>query len=209
MADQRHDYGLSALEDLAADVDPLTLFDAWLADARGASGIDEPTAMTLATMDEFGPDARIVLMRGRDERGLRFFTNVTSAKGLQLAGAPRAACVFHWQPLQRQVRIRGPVERLPDADSDAYWAGRPVDSQVASAMSEQSRPIESREALADRMATAMARFGGAPITRPDTWGGYRVVPHDIEFWQGRPARLHDRILFTAHDEHWERTRLQP
>lgn len=205
---ERFEYDLDSLIDLGPDVDPLVLFDEWLRVA-GEAGVREPGAMTLATMDEFGPDARVVLMRGRDERGFRFFTNLTSAKALQLAGAPRAACVFHWHPVYRQVRIRGPVELLDAAAADEYWDARPVDSQVASAMSDQSRPIASRDELSQRMATAMARSGGAPVPRPDSWGGYRVIPHEIEFWQGRPARLHDRLLFTAHDDTWTVARLQP
>lgn len=205
-AHDHHDYDRDVLGDVRG-VDPLALLDEWLDDARRA-GLDEPTAMVLATTDEFGPDARVVLMRGRDERGLRFFTNYDSAKGRQLAGVPRAACVFHWQPLERQVRVRGPVERLSAEDSDAYWADRPRESRVASAMSDQSRPVASRAALQQRMADALAAAGD-DVPRPANWGGYRVVPHEVEFWQGRPARLHDRLLFTESDGTWTSERLQP
>lgn len=208
MTTDRRDYDRSALLD-GADVDPLLLLDRWLADAAAEPSIEEPMAMTLATMDDFGPDARIVLLRGRDERGLRFFTNRDSAKGRQLAAVPRAAAVFHWQPLERQVRVRGPVEVLTDDESDAYWAGRPPDSQVAAAVSAQSRPVATRADLHDLFASAREEAAGAGVARPGYWGGYRVVPHEIEFWQGRPARLHDRLLYVAHGDEWTCQRLQP
>ena len=201
-------YDRDMLGDDATD-DPLALFDRWLEDARATPVIEEPTAMVLATMDEFGPDARVVLLRGRDDRGLRFFTNRDSAKGRQLAGFPRAALVFHWQPLERQIRVRGPIEVLDDADSDAYWEGRPPASRVASAMSDQSRPIASRSALHDGFTAALEAAGADGAPRPPHWGGYRVVPHEVEFWQGRPARLHDRLLYVAHGAEWTRQRLQP
>jgi len=197
---------------------PLVVLDAWLAEAGAA--IRNATAMTLATVTPDGrPSARMVICRGFDARAgwVVFYTDRESAKGAALATHPYAALVFHWDALERQVRIEGPVTVAPDADSDAYWASRPPDARVAAAASDQSRPIDSRAALLAKVeATARRHDGDAP--RPPRWGGYRVWAERIELWVGQPARVHDRAVWTrsltrAGEEFvggaWSATRLQP
>lgn len=190
--------------------DPLTWFRAWLDEAI-AAGIPEPTAVTLATVGADGtPDARVVLLRGLDERGVTWFTNRRSAKGTQIAATPLAAVVAHWQPLERQVRLRGRVELLPDDESDAYFASRPRDSQLGAWASDQSQPIEDRGAFEAGVAEVETRFAGREVPRPAHWGGYLLRPVAVEFWQGRPARLHDRLRYDLdEDGGWGVTRLQP
>ena len=173
---------------------PIEQFREWW--QRAERDVPLPEAMTLATVDEEGvPDARMVLLKGFGPDGFRFFTNYESAKGLQLARSPRAALVIYWRELDRQVRVRGAVERLPAEDSDAYFASRPRDSRIAAAASPQSREIERVE-LDRRYDKLDAELGGAEVARPDYWGGYLLRPDAIEFWQGRESRMHDRFRYT-------------
>jgi pyridoxamine 5'-phosphate oxidase len=194
------------LERMAAD--PIEQFRDWFERAQGDVPLAE--AMTLATVDSDGsPDARMVLLKGFGDDGFRFFTNYESAKGEELGANPRAALVIYWRELDRQVRVRGPVERLSPADSDAYFATRPRDSQIAAAASPQSRPID-REELDRRFDDLEREVGDARPARPGNWGGYLVRPETIEFWQGRESRMHDRFLYTrGPDEGWRLERLAP
>lgn len=191
--------------------DPLVTFRAWFDEAQARpDAIPEPTAMTLATVDPSGtPDARIVLLKGFDARGFTFFTNLGSPKARQLENVPRAALCFYWMPLDKQVRIRGPVERADDAEADAYFASRPRESQIGAWASRQSEPLEGRFELEARVARFAAKFvfGNAP--RPGFWGGYRVIPEQIEFWLKRPFRLHERLLYTRRGDRWEKQYLYP
>lgn len=182
----------------------------WLGTAREGADL-EPTAMTLATVDGEGrPDARVVLCKGVDDRGVRWFTNLGSVKSRQLRSSGVAALVFHWPHLERQARLRGVVEVLPDAEADAYFASRPRGSQLGAWASDQSQPIDSRAALERRAEEVAARFSGRDVPRPPQWGGWLLRPHEVELWQGRPSRLHDRLRFTRRsDAGWSVTRLQP
>ena len=211
IADARIEYETHGLDvaDLAAD--PLEQWHRWYDDAV-REGLTEPNAMTVATVRPDGtPDARIVLVRGADARGFTFFTNYASAKGEQLAAHPSAAAVFGWLQLHRQVRIRGPVERVDDAESDAYFASRPRGSQVGAWASEQSAVIPHRAWLEARVAEVEERHAGGEVPRPPHWGGYRLVPTELEFWQGRPSRLHDRLRYrrSVVDGSWVVERLSP
>jgi pyridoxamine 5'-phosphate oxidase len=191
--------------------DPFPVFEAWLAEARDAE-INDPTAMALASVDEAGlPDVRMVLMNGHDRRGFVFYTNLGSAKGRQLAGQPKAAAVFHWKSLRRQVRLRGPVERVAADEADAYYATRPRLSRIGAWASVQSQPLASREALEQAVAAREAEFDGAEPPRPAWWTGFRIVPTSIEFWLDMPYRLHDRAVFARDgaEAPWSRTRLYP
>jgi len=197
--------------DFTAAEDPFVLFAAWLEQAA-ASEPRDPTAMTLATVDADGmPDARMVLLKGVDSRGFVFFTNMDSQKGRQLDAQPRAALVFHWKSLNKQVRVRGPSERVSEAEADAYFATRPKQAQIGAWASQQSRPLESRLAFEKAIAVYAAKYALGTVPRPPYWSGYRVVPLAMEFWQDRPFRLHDRIDFrrTALDAPWSKTRLYP
>jgi pyridoxamine 5'-phosphate oxidase len=194
------------------DPDPIELFRLWF--ERAEREVPLPEAMTVATTDSGGdPDARMVLLKGVDARGFRFFTNQRSAKGGQLAERPRAALILYWRELDRQVRVRGAVERLTDQESDGYFATRSPDSQVGAWASPQSEPIADREALDLRLEQARERFGTEPVARPEWWGGYLVVPEAIEFWQGQVGRLHDRFRYRreigAGDGSWTIERLAP
>lgn len=189
--------------------DPLALAQRWFADAQ-AAGIEQADAMTLATATADGrPSARAVLLKGIDARGFAFFTNYESRKGRELEANARAALVLLWIPLQRQLRVTGTVERLTAEESDAYFATRPRGSQLGAWASEQSRPLPDRSALEQRWAALDERWGEV-IPRPQHWGGFRVEPEEIEVWQGRANRLHDRFAYTrAPGGEWERVRLQP
>jgi pyridoxamine 5'-phosphate oxidase len=199
------------MDDFTVSTDPFSLFEEWFAQA-GASEINDPHALALATVDATGmPDVRIVLMNGRDSRGIVFYTHKTGGKGLQLAGNPKAAAAFHWKSLKRQVRMRGPVEMVSDAEADAYFASRPRDSRIGAWASLQSQPLESRAVFEKRIADAAARFDGTEVPRPAHWTGYRLRPLEIEFWHDRPFRLHDRIVFRRETTEgaFTRTRLFP
>jgi pyridoxamine 5'-phosphate oxidase len=187
--------------------DPIEQFAAWFDDAQRAAPL--PEAMTLATVDPDGaPDARMVLLKGFGPDGFRFFTNYQSAKGAQLAASSRAALILYWRELDRQVRVRGDVERLPAEDSDAYFGSRPRDSQIAAAVSPQSRPIERDEL--DRLYAELAdQLGDSDPRRPGHWGGYLLRPEVIEFWQGRHGRMHDRFRYTRENGDWRIERLAP
>ena len=190
---------------------PMRLFSAWLEDATKSEPRD-PTAMTLATVvADAMPDARMVLLKSADEHGFVFFTNTESQKGQELAGSPKAALVFHWKSLNRQIRVRGVVERVTDAEADAYFATRPKQAQIGAWASQQSRPLESRLAFEKAVAINAAKYALGNVPRPPYWSGYRIIPSSIEFWHDRPFRLHDRITFTraAPDAEWSKTRLYP
>jgi pyridoxamine 5'-phosphate oxidase len=192
-------------EHVAAD--PIEQFAIWFQEAEADVPLEQ--AMTLATVDADGtPNARMVLLKGFGPDGFRFFTNYESAKGAELAANPRAALVVYWRELDRQVRVRGEVERLSAADSDAYFASRPPDSRIAAAISPQSRPIE-RELLDRRYAELEAQVGDDGPPRPEHWGGYLLRPDEIEFWQGRDSRMHDRLRYTHGDGGWRIERLAP
>jgi pyridoxamine 5'-phosphate oxidase len=191
--------------------EPFALFSAWLKDAT-ASEPRDPTAMTLATVDGDGmPNARMVLLKGFDGRGFVFYTNMESQKGRELDGQHKAALVFHWKSLNRQVRIRGGVEHVSDAEADAYFATRPKGAQIGAWASKQSSPLESRFAFEKAVAVQTAKYAIGEVPRPPYWSGYRIVPLAIEFWHDRPFRLHDRIVFRREtlDTAWRKTRLYP
>ncbi|MFN3959770.1 MAG: pyridoxamine 5'-phosphate oxidase [Parvularculaceae bacterium] len=191
--------------------DPLSLFAEWFELAKRKE-INDPNAMTLATVDADGlPNARMVLLKDIDERGLSFFTNLESAKGRELAANPRAALVFHWKSIRRQVRVRGSVERVSDAEADAYFATRAKGAQIGAWASPQSRPMEGRFALERRIAEQTAKHGLGKPPRPPHWSGFRLVPVEIEFWVNRPFRLHDRLVFRRDraGTAWNSERLYP
>jgi pyridoxamine 5'-phosphate oxidase len=210
IADIRKDYKLQSLSEKDVAPNAIAQFNSWWQEAIN-SQIDEVNAMTLATASADGiPAARIVLLKGFDERGFVFFTNYESFKGMQLAENPRACLVFFWKELERQVRITGLVEKVSDAESDAYFNSRPEGSRIGAWASPQSQVIESREWLQEREKTYAKDFAGKPLKRPAHWGGYRVKPVTIEFWQGRPSRLHDRLLYTLEgNNEWKIERLAP
>lgn len=190
--------------------DPFALFDAWFAEAR-ASEINDSNAMALATVDATGqPSVRMVLLKGHDHRGFVFYTNRESRKAQDLGEGSKAALLFHWKSLRRQIRIEGPVSRVDDAESDAYFASRGRDSQLGAWASEQSRPLADRETFEARFEKMRARFEGGDVPRPPHWGGYRVTPQRVEFWLDREHRLHERRVFTRTGENgWDEGLLFP
>ncbi|HZF56325.1 MAG TPA: pyridoxamine 5'-phosphate oxidase [Polyangiaceae bacterium] len=204
------DITTAVLDADAADPDPIRQFESWYREAH-ATPMREPTAMTLATASPDGrPSARIVLLKAADERGFAFFTNYQSRKGGELEHNPWAALVFHWPDLVRQVRVEGRVAKVSDEESDAYFKTRPRGSQLGAWASEQSRAIKSRADLERRVQAVEATYEDREIPRPPHWGGLRLVPVAIEFWQGRLDRLHDRVLYSrADDGGWTRERLSP
>ncbi|KCB50157.1 pyridoxamine 5'-phosphate oxidase [Bordetella hinzii] len=208
VSDLRQSYERGVLLESQAAVSPIDQFALWFDEAIAAK-VPEPNAMTLATVDASGqPSARTVLIKGFDARGFTFFTNYDSRKGRDLLANPRAALLFFWQPLERQVRIEGVVERVSPEESEAYFKSRPVGSRIGAWASNQSQPI-TRDALEAREREFKARYGDDP-PRPPHWGGYRLVPSCFEFWQGRPSRLHDRLRYRADGKQgWTMDRLSP
>ena len=202
-------YEGSSIDPASCDPDPIVEVHRWLASAV-AHPVSTANAMTLATVDAHGrPAARIVLLKEIDDRGFVFFTNYDSRKGRDLAAHPFAALVLFWEPLHRQIRIEGAIEKVDGAVSDAYFSSRPRGSQVGAIASPQSEVIESRTALDALVAKVERTYGDAAPARPVSWGGYRVVPEMIELWQGQPSRLHDRVRYTRADTGWTRERLAP
>ena len=197
-------------DDLDEIVNPFSLFDQWFKNAQ-ESEPEDPNAMALATVDDTGlPDVRMVLLKGYNKAGFVFYTNLASRKGLELTANPKAALCLHWKSLRRQVRIRGSVEPVSDAEADDYFQSRPRMSRIGAWASRQSQPVESRFALEKAVAVQTARFAAGPIPRPDFWSGYRIVPETIEFWREAAFRLHDRVLYHRQAAgHWSRTRLYP
>ena len=197
--------------DFTEMAEPFALFEGWFADAS-ASEPNDPNAMALATVDPDGlPNVRMVLMKGWDEAGFVFYTNSESAKGRELLTAGKAALVMHWKSLKRQVRARGPIEQVSDEEADAYFRSRPRDSRIGAWASKQSRPLETRFALEKAVAVNAAKYAIGDVPRPPHWTGFRIRPVEIEFWQDRPFRLHDRIVFRRSEPvgPWSKARLYP
>jgi len=210
LADLRRDYASRALDENDAHADPIQQFTIWFDEALKSQLLDV-NAMTLATSSAKGePSARTVLLKGADENGFVFYTNYHSAKGRDLAENPRASLLFFWRELERQVRINGTVTRTTHAESDSYFHSRPIESQISAAISDQSRPVAGRSELERRYAEFAARHTDSLVPLPASWGGYRVRPDAMEFWQGRKSRLHDRLLYARQaDGSWKRSRLAP
>jgi len=207
--DLRHEYVQAGLDEQSAAADPFKQFERWF-DAATAAGLHLPNALILATADARGmPSARAVLLKGYDESGFVFYTNYSSRKGRELTANPHACLLFSWVELERQVRIEGPVQKVSASESDAYFASRPLGSRLGAWASPQSETVPNRAALEARFADAQRRFGDA-VPRPPHWGGYRVIPHAMEFWQGRENRLHDRLCYRREgDAQWTIERLAP
>ena len=200
---------MSELRESAVDPDPLEQFRRWYAEAEGAE-IRAPQAMALATSTADGlPSVRMVLLKGHGPDGFVFYTNAESRKGEEIRANPRAALLFHWKSLQRQIRLEGPIEEVPAAMADAYFASRHPDSRLGSAASDQSRPLDSRKTYLDRVEGLRARYPDGAVPRPPHWTGFRLAPRAIEFWIDRPNRLHERRRFTRDEEGWASTLLYP
>jgi len=209
IADLRKDYCRASLSETDVDPDPIAQFNKWFGEAIAAE-VAEANAMSVSTASAGGrPSSRILLIKGVDARGFTWFTNYESRKAADLSENPQAALLFYWIELERQVRIEGRVERVGDDENDAYYHSRPLGSRIGAHASAQSRPLASRAELEERVARLALELGEQP-PRPPNWGGYRLVPDYLEFWQGRPSRLHDRIAYTLQaDGSWKRQRLQP
>lgn len=209
VSDLRKEYTRAGLSEADVLPDPVEQFRRWFDEALEA-GLHEPNAMVVATATPDGyPSARVVLLKGFDGRGFVFYTNYEGRKGRELEENPRAALLFYWGELERQVRIEGPVSRTSEEESDAYYASRPRGSRLGAWASEQSRTVEGREVLEDHARSLEAEYEGREVPRPAFWGGYRVGPEVVEFWQGRENRLHDRILYSREGGGWKIGRLQP
>lgn len=210
IADLRKDYTAGGLDEADVDSDPIKQFSLWFEQARLVTG-HEPNAMTVATANAEGvPSARIVLLKGYDDRGFMFYTNYDSEKGNDLAANPATALLFYWPELERQVRISGVAERLPREDSERYFRSRPRGSQIGAAASDQSAVIANRQVLIDAVSELETRYEGQDVPMPEQWGGYLVRPTWIEFWQGRSSRLHDRLRYLRGDQgEWRIVRLSP
>jgi pyridoxamine 5'-phosphate oxidase len=209
LAALRRDYALATLDERDVDADPIRQFERWFADAAAAR-VPEPNAMTLSTATRDGvPSARIVLLKGVDANGFAFYTDYRSRKGAELAENPLAALTFLWKEIERQVRITGSVSRVSTQESDAYFRTRPLGSRLGAWASHQSAVLASREELEARVQDVIGRFPDGDVPLPPHWGGFRVAPDEIEFWQGRPDRLHDRLLYRRGERGWEISRLSP
>ena len=209
LADLRLNYEKGALDEATLPHEPFALFQMWLHDAID-SGLMEPNAMTLATVSADGqPSCRTVLLKGFDARGFSFFTNYDSRKGRELLANPKAALTFYWKERERQVCARGTVSRLSREESDAYFQSRPYGSQIGAWVSEQSERIPDRGCLENRERDLKAKFPEGQVPLPPNWGGYVLSPHSIEFWQGRPSRLHDLMIYEKQGDAWQRSRLSP
>jgi len=209
LAALRRDYALATLDERDVDADPIRQFERWFADAAAAR-VPEPNAMTLSTATRDGvPSARIVLLKGVDANGFAFYTDYRSRKGAELAENPLAALTFLWKEIERQVRITGSVSRVSAQESDAYFRTRPLGSRLGAWASHQSAVLASREELEARVQDVIGRFPDGDVPLPPHWGGFRVAPDEIEFWQGRPDRLHDRLLYRRGEQGWEISRLSP
>ena len=209
LAALRRDYALATLDERDVDADPIRQFERWFADAAAAQ-VPEPNAMTLSTATRDGvPSARIVLLKGVDANGFAFYTDYRSRKGAELAENPLAALTFLWKEIERQVRITGSVSRVSTQESEAYFRTRPPGSRLGAWASHQSAVLASREELEARVQDVIGRFPDGDVPLPPHWGGFRVAPDEIEFWQGRPDRLHDRLLYRRGERGWEISRLSP
>jgi pyridoxamine 5'-phosphate oxidase len=209
IADLRTDYRLASLSEADVNRDPIAQFQTWFGEAQRAA-VPEPNAMCLATSSPDGyPSARIVLLKGVDERGFVFYTDYRSQKGRELADNPHAALCFFWQPLERQVRIAGAVQRVSREESMEYFQSRPLGSRIGASASEQSAVLRDRGTLENRVAELQVQFADGNVPLPERWGGYRVVPESLEFWQGRSSRLHDRIRYDRLAGAWQLSRLSP
>ena len=213
LAALRREYGDAGLDTPDLEPDPISMFQRWMSETID-SGLHEPNAVVVSSVSEDGrPSSRLVLLKGVDERGFVFYTNLESRKGRELDGSGFGSLLFPWHDLQRQVRVDGRVERVSAEENEAYFASRPRGSQLGAWASPQSQEVSSRSALDARYEEVAGRFGGAddgdPVPLPPTWGGYRVVPDEVEFWQGRKGRMHDRLVYRHDGQGWRTTRLAP